>query len=61
MHDFFLNPNRDQGHFPPGTWEWQTKGHQQREVDRRLASGERDPWLINEAKRLGIPVPGQRR
>ena len=57
MSDTHYDALRASGVCPPKGWGWQDTAYQRREVARRLAAGEREPWLITEAARLHIALP----
>jgi hypothetical protein len=39
----------------PG-YSWQTDAEKKEEIERRIARGSRELWIIKEAKRLGIEI-----
>lgn len=39
----------------PG-YRWQTEAEKKEEIERRIARGSRELWVIKEATRLGIEI-----
>lgn len=56
MSDHSFDAARAAGTYPPKGWGWQNEAFQRSEIARRLAAGDRDAWVLEQARRYRIPV-----
>jgi hypothetical protein len=56
MSDAIFDGSRAAGEYPPKGWGWQSEAWQRQEVARQLVAGMEEPWLMREARRLGVTV-----
>ena len=59
MSDYFYDALRDAGEYPRKGYGWQDEKDQRAEIDRKVAAGKREPWILREAWRFGIEVPSK--
>lgn len=57
MSDDFFDAARANGTYPRKGYGWQSEQAQREEIARRLAAGERQPWVLEEARMFRIEVP----
>ena len=56
MSDSYFDVARTSGEYPRKGYSWQTEAEKREEIERKIARGWREPWIIKEAKRMGIEV-----
>lgn len=57
MSDCFYDALRDAGKYPRKGYGWQDEKDQRAEIERKVALGKRESWILREAQRFGIEVP----
>jgi hypothetical protein len=57
MTDCYYDALRQSGDYPRKGYGYLTEDEKRIEISRKVNTGWRLPWVIKEAKRMGIPVP----
>lgn len=56
MSDSYFDVLRAAGEYPRKGYGWQSEAEKHEEIERKIARGSKEPWVIKEAKRMGIEV-----
>jgi len=58
MSDSYFDAARAAGEYPRKGYGWQTDAEKREEIERKVAKGYREPWVLKEATKFGIKVKG---
>jgi hypothetical protein len=57
MTDSYYDALRASGEYPRKGYGWQSEAEKRVEIARKISTGWTLPWVLKEAKRMGIEVP----
>jgi len=57
MSDSYFDADRAAGTYPRKGYGWLSEAEKRVEITLKLSKGWAEPWVLKEARRMGIPIP----